>query len=342
MSIREWIEARVPGGASSRLGRLLDVGYALEYGAPNDRPVGAQPRVPPRGAAARGAAVPHRHVRRALPDRGRQRRAAPSHRGSPAEGRGAASHAAPSARARGRRPSRPGLRDARWAEECPGRSCDPGAAVRRSPRPRLRPGRLRPAEAACHRGARHGTQLEASPPAGEPILAPAGRSAAGDRRRGDGSRSPPDLGVVARSVRREAASSSATGSTRRREPWPPRCPGGRGRPLARGGRGEIDARGPRDRVARSRGRVERAGDPVRALPRPEPERVVLVLPGRAVSGVRRLRGRPAAQRSLRGRAHVDGVPGVHGGGRRRGRAGGPSGPGRSPPREAAAAEARRR
>jgi monoamine oxidase len=34
MSIREWIEARVPGGAASRLGRLLDVAYALEYGAP--------------------------------------------------------------------------------------------------------------------------------------------------------------------------------------------------------------------------------------------------------------------------------------------------------------------
>jgi monoamine oxidase len=34
MSIREWIEARVAGGASSRLGRLLDVAYALEYGAP--------------------------------------------------------------------------------------------------------------------------------------------------------------------------------------------------------------------------------------------------------------------------------------------------------------------
>lgn len=33
MSIREWIDARVPGGASSRLGRLLDVAYALEYGA---------------------------------------------------------------------------------------------------------------------------------------------------------------------------------------------------------------------------------------------------------------------------------------------------------------------
>jgi monoamine oxidase len=34
MSVREWIEARVQGGVSSRLGRLLDVGYALEYGAP--------------------------------------------------------------------------------------------------------------------------------------------------------------------------------------------------------------------------------------------------------------------------------------------------------------------
>jgi monoamine oxidase len=34
MSVRDWIEARVPGGASSRLGRLLDLAYALEYGAP--------------------------------------------------------------------------------------------------------------------------------------------------------------------------------------------------------------------------------------------------------------------------------------------------------------------
>jgi monoamine oxidase len=33
MSVREWIEARVPGGVASRLGRLLDVAYALEYGA---------------------------------------------------------------------------------------------------------------------------------------------------------------------------------------------------------------------------------------------------------------------------------------------------------------------
>jgi monoamine oxidase len=34
MSVQEWIDARVPGGASSRLARLLDVAYALEYGAP--------------------------------------------------------------------------------------------------------------------------------------------------------------------------------------------------------------------------------------------------------------------------------------------------------------------
>jgi monoamine oxidase len=34
MSVREWIESRVPGGATSRLGRLLDIAYAVEYGAP--------------------------------------------------------------------------------------------------------------------------------------------------------------------------------------------------------------------------------------------------------------------------------------------------------------------
>jgi monoamine oxidase len=34
LSIREWIETRVPGGAVSRLGRLLDAAYAVEYGAP--------------------------------------------------------------------------------------------------------------------------------------------------------------------------------------------------------------------------------------------------------------------------------------------------------------------
>jgi len=35
MSILEWIEAYVPGGIDSRLGRLLDVAYAIEYGAPS-------------------------------------------------------------------------------------------------------------------------------------------------------------------------------------------------------------------------------------------------------------------------------------------------------------------
>jgi monoamine oxidase len=33
MSVREWVEARVPGGAASRLGRLLDIAYAVEFGA---------------------------------------------------------------------------------------------------------------------------------------------------------------------------------------------------------------------------------------------------------------------------------------------------------------------
>ncbi|MFG3229809.1 flavin monoamine oxidase family protein [Kitasatospora sp. NPDC048194] len=33
MSVRDWIETRVPGGVSSRLGALLDVAYAVEYGA---------------------------------------------------------------------------------------------------------------------------------------------------------------------------------------------------------------------------------------------------------------------------------------------------------------------
>ncbi|WP_285104476.1 FAD-dependent oxidoreductase [Promicromonospora sp. MEB111] len=37
MSIRQWIDAYVPGGPSSRLGRLLDVAYTIEYGAEIDR-----------------------------------------------------------------------------------------------------------------------------------------------------------------------------------------------------------------------------------------------------------------------------------------------------------------
>jgi monoamine oxidase len=34
MSITQWIETRVPGGLSSKLGQLLDVAYDIEYGAP--------------------------------------------------------------------------------------------------------------------------------------------------------------------------------------------------------------------------------------------------------------------------------------------------------------------
>src|SRR4051812_7386603 len=33
MSVYDWIETRVPGGHGSRFGRLLDVAYAIEYGA---------------------------------------------------------------------------------------------------------------------------------------------------------------------------------------------------------------------------------------------------------------------------------------------------------------------
>lgn len=33
MSIRDWLEAKVPGGASSRLGKLLEAVYCMEYGA---------------------------------------------------------------------------------------------------------------------------------------------------------------------------------------------------------------------------------------------------------------------------------------------------------------------
>ncbi|MCA5894851.1 FAD-dependent oxidoreductase [Isoptericola sp. NEAU-Y5] len=36
MSIRQWIDAYVPGGSTSRLGRLLDVAYTIEYGADID------------------------------------------------------------------------------------------------------------------------------------------------------------------------------------------------------------------------------------------------------------------------------------------------------------------
>ena len=95
MSVREWIEARVQGGASSRLGRLLDVAYALEYGAPTHRPVGAQPRLPLGRAAAGWASLADRPLRRALPDRGRERPPPASDRRAAAEGVGAAQVAPP-------------------------------------------------------------------------------------------------------------------------------------------------------------------------------------------------------------------------------------------------------
>ena len=34
MSLAEWIDSRVPGGRASQMGRLLDITYTLEYGAP--------------------------------------------------------------------------------------------------------------------------------------------------------------------------------------------------------------------------------------------------------------------------------------------------------------------
>jgi monoamine oxidase len=34
MSVRAWIESRVPGGLASKMGRLLDVAYEIEYGRP--------------------------------------------------------------------------------------------------------------------------------------------------------------------------------------------------------------------------------------------------------------------------------------------------------------------
>ena len=37
ISIAEWIDARIPGGAGSRLGRLLNVAYNIEYGKSNEK-----------------------------------------------------------------------------------------------------------------------------------------------------------------------------------------------------------------------------------------------------------------------------------------------------------------
>ena len=48
MSVYDYIERRVPGGHRSPLGALLDIAYAIEYGADIDRAVGAQPALPAR------------------------------------------------------------------------------------------------------------------------------------------------------------------------------------------------------------------------------------------------------------------------------------------------------
>ena len=226
MSIREWLEARVPGGASSRLGHLLDAAYALEYGAPTTDQsalnlvylLGEQP---PGGRLSLTGMSDERY------------RIAGGNDGLPRSIAAALPKGAIQLRwrlralgARERWPCHPGFRDPRRAEERPRRPRDPGAAVCGPPWPRLRAGRLRPAEAARDRGARDGTQLEAPRAALEPLVAPAGRRAARHRRRGHRSRAARDLGVLAGTVRGRRASSSATGSTRRPAPWRLRCPGG--------------------------------------------------------------------------------------------------------------------
>ena len=33
MSVRDWIESRVPGGTQSPIGKILDVAFASDYGA---------------------------------------------------------------------------------------------------------------------------------------------------------------------------------------------------------------------------------------------------------------------------------------------------------------------
>ena len=51
MSVYDWIKTRVPGGHSSRFGRLLDVAYNIEYGAETKRAVVAKSSLPARLSA---------------------------------------------------------------------------------------------------------------------------------------------------------------------------------------------------------------------------------------------------------------------------------------------------
>ena len=343
MSIREWIDARVPGGASSRLGRLLDVGYALEYGAPaTDQSalnlvylLGEQP--PGR------AAVAHGHVRRALPDRRAATTGCPRAiaRALPKDAV-RLRMAAPGARARGGRPGRP------WTSRPPDgpKSVRADHVILALPFAVLRG--LDYARAGFDPLKRRAIEELGMGRNSKLHLQLSSRS----WRRPDAAR--PGTGVVAtdrgplltwESSRGQSGGSGllvcygldeASGAVAAPLPWGDAGAHSHVADVARSTLG-----GPRDGMARRH--PEWNGLATLSVPFLDPnvERLVLLLPRRAVSGVRRLRGRPAAQHPLRRRAHVTGVPGVHGGGGRRGGAGGPGGPGRSPPGEAAPKKPRR-
>src|SRR5207244_4364779 len=69
----------------------------------------------------------------------------------------------------------------------------------------------------------------------------------------------------------------------------------------------------RGRVPRDHEAVEREGDALDAVPRPEPELLLLLLEGRAVHGLLGVREGAAGERPLRRRALLAGLPGLHGG-----------------------------
>ena len=48
MSISDWVAANVPGGRSSRLGRLIEIGYTTEFGGDELAPERAEPHLPGR------------------------------------------------------------------------------------------------------------------------------------------------------------------------------------------------------------------------------------------------------------------------------------------------------
>ena len=69
MSIRDWINAYVPGRHSSKLGQLLDVAYNIEYGAECERAELAEHALPAR-LRGPGPAAHLRQVEREVPRRG--------------------------------------------------------------------------------------------------------------------------------------------------------------------------------------------------------------------------------------------------------------------------------